>query len=197
MITHLHPLYLPDDSCVLYILNKDVTIILILVFNKLSSSNHCCPLLLSGKGHFMHFSTASAAPGDRAFLESRWLYPKPGAQCLQFFLYNTGATDDVLNIWVREYDTANLKLFKSISGSESNTTYCMYRLAISCGLKEIQDGWPNQCRFDHSGFNWTLQTKAPLGAIWSSGFGKFKHHVHWTSIQQDFLNLRRLYSQSM
>lgn len=46
MITHLHPLYLPDDSCVLYILNKDVTIILILVFNKLSSSNHCCPLLL-------------------------------------------------------------------------------------------------------------------------------------------------------
>lgn len=78
----------------------------------------------------MHFSTASAAPGDRAFLESRWLYPKPGAQCLQFFLYNTGATDDVLNIWVRDYDTANpssnLKLFTSISGSESYITYCMY-----------------------------------------------------------------------
>ncbi|XP_044055227.1 meprin A subunit beta-like [Siniperca chuatsi] len=73
-----------------------------------------------GKGHFMHFSTASAEPGDRAFLESRWLYPKPGAQCLQFFLHNSGAADDVLNIWVREYDKANpsgkLKLFKSISG---------------------------------------------------------------------------------
>ncbi|XP_028260103.1 meprin A subunit beta [Parambassis ranga] len=73
-----------------------------------------------GKGYFMHFSTSSAKPGDRAFLESRWLYPKPGAQCLQFFLYNTGAPDDVLNIWVREYDKVNpsgkLKLFKSISG---------------------------------------------------------------------------------
>ncbi|XP_034036231.1 meprin A subunit beta isoform X2 [Thalassophryne amazonica] len=73
-----------------------------------------------GKGYFMHFSTASAAPGDRAILESRLLYPKPGAQCLQFFLHNTGATDDVLNIWIREYDSANpsgtMKLFKSISG---------------------------------------------------------------------------------
>ncbi|XP_041647721.1 meprin A subunit beta [Cheilinus undulatus] len=74
----------------------------------------------NGKGFFMHFSTASAEPGDRAFLESRWLYPKPGAQCLQFFLYNSGAADDVLNIWVREYNEANpsgrMKLFKSISG---------------------------------------------------------------------------------
>ncbi|XP_019936134.2 meprin A subunit beta-like [Paralichthys olivaceus] len=73
-----------------------------------------------GKGYFMHFSTASAEPGHQAFLESRWLYPKPGAQCLQFFLYNTGAADDVLNIWVREYDKAEpsgkLSLFKSISG---------------------------------------------------------------------------------
>ncbi|KAA8594567.1 meprin A subunit beta [Etheostoma spectabile] len=73
-----------------------------------------------GKGYFMHFSTASAEPGDRGFLESRLFYPKPGAQCLQLFLYNTGADDDVLNIWVREYDKANpsgkLKLFKSISG---------------------------------------------------------------------------------
>ncbi|KAM9357980.1 meprin A subunit beta [Symphorus nematophorus] len=73
-----------------------------------------------GKGYFMHFSTASAEPGDRAVLESRWLYPKPGVQCLQFFLHNTGAADDVLNIWVREYDKANPsgkpQLFKSISG---------------------------------------------------------------------------------
>ncbi|XP_049421943.1 meprin A subunit beta-like isoform X2 [Epinephelus fuscoguttatus] len=73
-----------------------------------------------GKGYFMHFSTASATRGARAVLESRWLYPKPGAQCLQFFLYNSGAADDVLNIQVRQYDKANpsgkLKLFKRISG---------------------------------------------------------------------------------
>ncbi|XP_060933417.1 meprin A subunit beta-like isoform X2 [Limanda limanda] len=73
-----------------------------------------------GKGFFMHFSTASTEPGHQASLESRWLYPKPGAQCLQFFLHNTGAADDVLNIWVREYDKATpsgkLSLFKSISG---------------------------------------------------------------------------------
>uniref|UniRef100_A0A672Z0V2 Metalloendopeptidase n=1 Tax=Sphaeramia orbicularis TaxID=375764 RepID=A0A672Z0V2_9TELE len=77
-----------------------------------------------GKGYFMHFNTASANPGDRAFLESRMLYPKAGAQCLQFFLYNTGATDDVLNIWVREYDETNsgkMKLFKSISGGNKGS----------------------------------------------------------------------------
>ncbi|KAK2836031.1 hypothetical protein Q5P01_016515 [Channa striata] len=72
------------------------------------------------KGYFMHFSTASAEPGDRSLLESRWLYPKPGSQCLQFFLYNTGAADDVLNIQVQEYNKVNpngkLTLFKSISG---------------------------------------------------------------------------------
>ncbi|AWP11510.1 putative meprin A subunit beta-like [Scophthalmus maximus] len=74
----------------------------------------------TGKGFFMHFSTATAEPGEGAFLESRWLYPKPGAQCLQFALHNTGAADDVLNIFVREYDEAvpggKLGLFKSISG---------------------------------------------------------------------------------
>ncbi|KAL6108543.1 uncharacterized protein ACO6RY_19049 [Pungitius sinensis] len=73
-----------------------------------------------GKGYFMHYSTASAEPADRALLESRWLYPKPGAQCLQFFLHNTAAADDVLNIWVREYDgvnpSGNLNLFKTVSG---------------------------------------------------------------------------------
>ncbi|XP_030288293.1 meprin A subunit beta-like [Sparus aurata] len=68
-----------------------------------------------GKGFFMHFSSASAAPGDQAFLESRWLYPKPGAQCLQFFLHNSGAADDVLNILVRDSE-GKLTLVKSISG---------------------------------------------------------------------------------
>lgn len=69
----------------------------------------------------MHFSTGSVEPGGRALLESRWLDPKPGAQCLQFFLYNSGAADDVLNIWVRAHNEVNpsgkLELFKSISGT--------------------------------------------------------------------------------
>ncbi|KAM3876216.1 meprin A subunit beta-like [Diretmus argenteus] len=73
-----------------------------------------------GNGYFMHFNTASGEAGDSAFLESRILYLKPGAQCLQFFLYNSGAADDYLNIWVREYDNHNpsgsLKLVKNISG---------------------------------------------------------------------------------
>lgn len=76
----------------------------------------------SGKGFFMHLSTGSAQAGERASLESRWLYPKPGPQCLQFFLHNSAAADDVLNIWVKEYDVNNsgeeLKLFKSISGKK-------------------------------------------------------------------------------
>lgn len=68
----------------------------------------------------MHFSTASAEPADRATLETRWLYPKSGAQCLQFFLHRSGASDDVLNIWVREYDEATgsrLTLFRTITGT--------------------------------------------------------------------------------
>lgn len=73
----------------------------------------------------MHFSSASAAPGDQAFLESRWLYPKPGAQCLQFFLHNSGAADDVLNILVRDSD-GKLTLVKSISGNGLNITFCFW-----------------------------------------------------------------------
>ncbi|XP_072246393.1 meprin A subunit beta-like [Leuresthes tenuis] len=68
-----------------------------------------------GKGYFMHLNTATAEPGECASLESR-----PGTQCLQFFPHNTGAADDVLSTWVKEYDMANpsgkLKLFKGISG---------------------------------------------------------------------------------
>ncbi|CAG01597.1 unnamed protein product, partial [Tetraodon nigroviridis] len=72
-----------------------------------------------GKGFFMHFSTASAEPADRASLETQWLYPKSGVQCLQFFLHRNGASDDVLNIWVREYDKAQgsrRTLFRTITG---------------------------------------------------------------------------------
>ncbi|KAF6727868.1 Meprin A subunit beta [Oryzias melastigma] len=67
------------------------------------------------EGFFMHLSTGSAQPGERASLESRWFYPKSGPQCLQFFLHNSAAPDDVLNIWVNEFGE-EMKLFKSISG---------------------------------------------------------------------------------
>lgn len=61
----------------------------------------------SDTGYFMHFSTGLANPGDRALLETRLLYPNRGFQCLQFFLYNSGGANDVLKIWVREYDSDN------------------------------------------------------------------------------------------
>ncbi|KAM6921202.1 meprin A subunit beta-like [Xenentodon cancila] len=78
-----------------------------------------------GKGYFMHLNTASAEPEESASLESRWFYPRPGPQCLQFFLHHTAAADDVLNIYVKDYDNAHpsgkLKLFKSISGGVTGT----------------------------------------------------------------------------
>lgn len=68
----------------------------------------------------MHFSTASVQPGDKASLETQWLFPKPGTHCLQFFLHHSGASDDVLKIWVRDYNkddlSGNLTLFQSITG---------------------------------------------------------------------------------
>uniref|UniRef100_A0A8C5ATA2 Metalloendopeptidase n=1 Tax=Gadus morhua TaxID=8049 RepID=A0A8C5ATA2_GADMO len=77
-----------------------------------------------GKGYFMHFSTASGSTGDSGFLESRFLYPKPGVQCLQFFLYSSGGGSDSLKIWVREYDELNpegrLTLFETITGSSGS-----------------------------------------------------------------------------
>lgn len=79
----------------------------------------------TGKGYFMHFSTASAQPADRASLETQWLYSRPGTHCLQFFLHHSGASDDVLNIWVRDYDQDNLNstltLVRSITGIHVGT----------------------------------------------------------------------------
>uniref|UniRef100_W5N2W7 Meprin A subunit n=1 Tax=Lepisosteus oculatus TaxID=7918 RepID=W5N2W7_LEPOC len=60
-----------------------------------------------GAGYFMHFSTATGSAGDKAYLESRILYPKRGFQCLQFFYYHSGSADDELKILVREYDQDN------------------------------------------------------------------------------------------
>lgn len=72
----------------------------------------------------MHFSTSTANVGDKAFLESRLLYPKRGFQCLGFFYYNSGGATDTLNIWVREYDKANpngiLRFIKTIDGELLN-----------------------------------------------------------------------------
>lgn len=73
----------------------------------------------------MHFSTAFGIAGDRGFLESRILYPKPGVQCLQFFLHSSGGAGDALKIWVREYDQPNssgqLRLIKTITGVLKST----------------------------------------------------------------------------
>ena len=69
----------------------------------------------------MHFDTASAAPGKRARLESRLLYPATGGgQCLQFFLHNSSGADDYLLVMVREYDKLHpegrLRVLANITG---------------------------------------------------------------------------------
>ncbi|NXS20753.1 MEP1B protein, partial [Mystacornis crossleyi] len=58
-------------------------------------------------GYFMHFNTSAGREGSTAVLESRILYPKRGFQCLQFYLYNSSNKGDRLNVWVREYTSAN------------------------------------------------------------------------------------------
>ncbi|TRY53667.1 hypothetical protein DNTS_008667, partial [Danionella cerebrum] len=56
----------------------------------------------AGGGYFMHFSAVE--PESSSQLESRFLYPKRGFQCLQFFIYNSGDSSDRLRIWTREFD---------------------------------------------------------------------------------------------
>ncbi|XP_057880763.1 meprin A subunit beta [Melospiza georgiana] len=72
-------------------------------------------------GYFMHFDTSAGGEGSTAVLESRILYPKRGFQCLQFYLYNSGNENDRLNVWVREYTSANpngtRRFIKEIKGS--------------------------------------------------------------------------------
>ncbi|XP_060098957.1 meprin A subunit beta [Heteronotia binoei] len=72
-------------------------------------------------GFFMHFNTSAGVTRDQAILESRFLYPKRGFQCLQFYYYNSGSESDQLNVLVKEYSEANpngtLKLVKTIQGS--------------------------------------------------------------------------------
>nr|XP_020646616.1 meprin A subunit beta [Pogona vitticeps] len=72
-------------------------------------------------GYFLHFNTSTGNPGDRAVLESRFLYPKRGFQCLQFYYFNSGSEGDQLNILVKEYTEENpngtLRLVGTIQGS--------------------------------------------------------------------------------
>ncbi|KAM9384054.1 meprin A subunit beta-like isoform 2-T2 [Pholidichthys leucotaenia] len=91
-----------------------------------------------GKGYFMHVGTASLKRRQRALLDSRWLFPKPGVQCLQFFIYNSGAVDDVLNVYVQEYDKykpkRKKKFLKCISG-EVTGSWKLYNVGFTVAQK--------------------------------------------------------------
>lgn len=68
----------------------------------------------------MHFDGSA---GDSAMLESRLLYPKRSSQCLQFYLYQSGASQDKLQVYIREYGEGDavgtLRLIETISGNET------------------------------------------------------------------------------
>ncbi|XP_063306513.1 meprin A subunit beta-like [Pelobates fuscus] len=75
------------------------------------------------KGYFMHFSTSTGNPGDKAILKSRLFYPKRGFQCLEFFYYNSGNESDHLEIWIEEYTSSSnskLRFISSITGPPAN-----------------------------------------------------------------------------
>ncbi|XP_010880598.2 meprin A subunit alpha [Esox lucius] len=55
-------------------------------------------------GHFMKFDTSKVEVETSAILESRILYPKRSAQCLQFFYKMSGPAGDKLVVWVRTDD---------------------------------------------------------------------------------------------
>jgi len=52
----------------------------------------------------MHFDTSIAPPQASALLESRTLYPRRAAQCLQFFYKMTGDPKDRLVVWLKMDD---------------------------------------------------------------------------------------------
>lgn len=57
----------------------------------------------------MHCSTATSKEGDGAKMESVRKTPRRQFQCLQLFYYHSGGDQDLLNIWIREYDDNNPK----------------------------------------------------------------------------------------
>ncbi|XP_030626609.1 meprin A subunit beta, partial [Chanos chanos] len=91
-----------------------------------------------GSGYFMHFSTATGNHGDKAYLESRILYPRRGSQCLQFYLYHSGGATDLLSVWVREYDQQNpkgiLRLIKKISDGPKDS-WELYHVTLDVSKK--------------------------------------------------------------
>ncbi|XP_073711996.1 meprin A subunit beta isoform X7 [Misgurnus anguillicaudatus] len=91
-----------------------------------------------GVGFFVHFSTITGNYGDKAYLESRFFYPKRGFQCLQFYHYNSGAADDHLNIWVREYTDDNpkgaLRFIQEISGGLQHS-WELYNVTLNVSHK--------------------------------------------------------------
>ncbi|KAJ8336820.1 hypothetical protein SKAU_G00380400 [Synaphobranchus kaupii] len=91
-----------------------------------------------GSGYFMHFSTAVGTAGDQAFLESRFLYPKRGFQCLQFFYHHSGNAEDHVNIWVREYDKAHpngtLRFIQKITAAPQDL-WELYHVSLNVSKK--------------------------------------------------------------
>ncbi|XP_063056195.1 meprin A subunit beta isoform X2 [Engraulis encrasicolus] len=71
----------------------------------------------AGVGYFMHFDGSA---GETAFLESRLLYPRRHSQCLSFYMHQAAASDDKLNVYIRDYKegdtTGTLRLVQTISG---------------------------------------------------------------------------------
>lgn len=108
----------------------------------ITRSNDVCGS--SGKGYFMHFSTVSADPADRASLETQWIYAKTGAQCLQFFLHGSRAFNDVLNIWVRDSDKAQCSrrtLFRRIEGGYRAGVKWQKEAGCGAGCVFFHRGW--------------------------------------------------------
>ncbi|XP_077208632.1 meprin A subunit beta [Paroedura picta] len=89
-------------------------------------------------GFLVHFNTSGGVSGDRAILESRFLYPKRGFQCLQFYYYNSGSESDQLNVLVKEYSEANpngtLRPVKTIQGSPEDY-WQLYHVPLNATTK--------------------------------------------------------------
>ncbi|XP_012686985.2 meprin A subunit beta [Clupea harengus] len=88
-----------------------------------------------GAGYFMHFD---GSPGDTAFLESRLLYPHRDSQCLQFYLYQSGASEDQLRVHIREFEegdtTGTLRLIETLSGGVKDS-WELYHVTLKASRK--------------------------------------------------------------
>ncbi|XP_041962060.1 meprin A subunit beta-like isoform X1 [Alosa sapidissima] len=80
-----------------------------------------------GNDFFMHFSTMTGEKGDSARLSTRRMTPGRSCQvqCLQFYYYYSGSKTDLLNIYIREFDSAEdaegtHRLMGQITGSPAD-----------------------------------------------------------------------------